>query len=210
MYIPPYFNEPDLARLDWLAKHDAFGTLVSQVDGAPYATHLPVLYRREGPKVTVIGHWARPNPQWREIEKQRALFILHGPHAYVSARWYADATEQVPTWNYAVAHLYGKVRLLREPKDLEEIMMRLAEKYEQGAAAPWRYDASVATPMLRGIVGFELEPDEIQLKFKLNQNHPEENVRGAIAGLEEAGTDDAREISALMRECLDARAPKAG
>ena len=202
MYIPPYFAETDLARLDWLAAHDAFGTLISTVDGAPFATHLPVLYRREGQKVILTGHWARPNPQWKDIEAQRALLILHGPHAYISARWYQDAGEQVPTWNYAVAHLYGKVRLSRDPETLERIVVQLAEKYEHGAAAPWRYDAGHGRPQLRGIVGFDFEPDEIQLKFKLNQNHPPANIEGAIAGLKAVGTDDAQDIAQLMREAL--------
>jgi len=47
MYIPAHFNETDLSRLDWLAAHDAFGTLISNVEGAPFATHLPVLYARD-------------------------------------------------------------------------------------------------------------------------------------------------------------------
>lgn len=205
MYTPAYFNETDLARLDWLAAHDAFGTIISQVDGAPCATHLPLLYRREDARVTLTGHWARPNPQWKGIEEQRVLVILHGPHAYISARWYEDAEEQVPTWNYAVAHLYGRVRLLLEPSQLEQIVMQLATKYEQGADAPWRYDAAHARPMLRGIVGFELAVDDIQLKFKLNQNHPAGNVRGAIAGLQEQRTDDTRVIARLMQEALDRR-----
>lgn len=205
MYTPPYFRETDLARLDWLAAHDAFATLVSTVDGAPYATHLPVLYHRDGAEVTLTGHWARPNPQWKGIEEQRSLLILHGPHAYISARWYQDADRQVPTWDYAIAHLYGKVRLLREPAQLEDIVKRLADKYEAGAKQRWPYDPEVSRPMLRGIVGFELQPDEIQLKFKLNQNHPPENIRGAIAGLLEQRTDDARAIARLMQEALDKR-----
>ena len=60
--------------------------------------------------------------------------------------------------------------------------------------------------MLRGIVGFELEADDIQLKFKLNQNHPAGNVTGAIQGLATIGTDDARAVSRLMQEALDRKA----
>lgn len=209
VYIPPHFRETDLVRLDWLAAHDAFGTLVSMVDGAPFATHLPVLYAREGGKVTLSGHWARPNAQWKDVEGQRALFMLHGPHTYISPRWYEKPEANVPTWNYAVAHLYGKVRVVREADELERIVVRLAEKYEQGAQAPWRYDAGHGRPQLRGIVGFEMAVDEIQVKYKLNQNHPVANVAGAIAGLEGQSTEDAREVAKLMRETL-ARRPLGG
>ena len=76
MYIPTYFRESDLEQLDWLAAHDAFGTLVSVADSSPVATHLPVLYHRDGSQVTLTGHWARPNPQWPGIEGQRVLFIF--------------------------------------------------------------------------------------------------------------------------------------
>ena len=183
MYIPPYFLETDLARLDWLVAHDAFATVVSTVDGAPFVTHMPLLYRREGNRVTFTGHWARPNPQWKDIEGQTVLLVLHGPHAYISPRWYEVPEKNVPTWNYAVAHVYGKVRLIQDEAALGALVAKLAEKYESGATQPWRYDDSHARPMLRGIVGFELEADDIQLKFKLNQNHPAGNVTGAIEGL---------------------------
>jgi transcriptional regulator len=58
---------------------------------------------------------------------------------------------------------------------------------------------------LRGIVGFELAVDDIQVKFKLNQNHPAANIEGAIAGLRAQGGADALEVAALMREALDKR-----
>jgi len=206
MYIPPAFHETDLARLDWLARHDAFGTLISVVDGAPLATHLPLLYRREGERVILTGHWARPNPQWRTIEAQRVLCILHGPHAYISPRWYTEPQNNVPTWNYAAAHLYGRVRLMHAPAALAKIVAALAAFYEAEAAAPWRMSDNEANEQrLRGIVGFELTVDEVQLKFKLNQNHAAPNIAGAIAGLQSAGTDDARAVATLMQQGLNDR-----
>ena len=209
MYVPVHFSETDLTCLDWLASHDSFGTLISRADDAPFATHLPVLYRRDGSHVTLTGHWARPNPQWSSIAGQRVLFIFHGPHAYISPRWYADPQRNVPTWNYATAHLYGRVQLIHEPEKLEEIVVSLADQYEQGAASPWRLANSDRKPLLRGIVGFELVVDAIELKFKLNQNHIAENVQGAIAGLSAGGSANARTIARLMQEALVKRGGKA-
>lgn len=207
MYIPEHFRETDLARLDWLAAHDAFGTLISSVDGAAFATHLPVLYARDGESVTLTGHWARPNPQWQGIEAQRVLFIFHGPHAYVSPRWYADPARNVPTWNYATAHVYGRPRLIEDPARLERIVDALAGKYESGASAPWRLAESNPGNVrsLRGVVGFELPADEVQIKYKLNQNHPAANVEGAVRGLVEQGGADALLTADLMREALGRR-----
>lgn len=200
MYVPGHFSERDLAQLDWLAAHDSFGTLISNVEGVPFATHLPVLYTRTGTRVTLTGHWARPNPQWRTIEGQRALFIFHGPHAYVSPRWYVEPKRNVPTWNYAVAHVYGSVRLIEEPEPLERIVASLADTHEGAARDAWRLaDADRSKlALLRGIVGFELSADEVQLKFKLNQNHPRGNVEGAIRGLRTVSSQDAQAVAALM------------
>ena len=205
MYIPPHFSETNLACLDWLAAHDSFATLISLVGGAPFATHLPVLYERDDKQVTLTGHWARPNEQWRSIEGQRLLCIFHGPHAYLSPRWYAEPLRHVPTWNYAMAHVYGRVRLIHEPPKLERIVAMLADRYEQGAATPWRLADSNGKALLRGIVGFELMADAIELKFKLNQNHAAENVTGAIAGLSALASDDSRSVALLMQEALAKR-----
>src|SRR5882757_7968093 len=205
MYNPPHFTSTDPTWLDWLAEHHPFGTLVSQVEDAPFASHLPVLYKRTDGEVTLTGHWARPNPQWREIESQRALFLFQGPHAYISPRWYADTPKQVPTWNYVAAHVYGTVRLIQEGPELEHIVVSLAEKFESGATTPWSLaDSDPANrARLRGIVGFELRSTSVQVKLKLNQNHPVANVAGVIAGLRDTGAEEAAAVAALMQKELD-------
>jgi transcriptional regulator len=206
MYIPTYFHETDLKQLDWLAAHDAFGTLISVADGAPLATHLPVLYGRAGTQVTLTGHWARQNPQWSTIEGQRVLFIFRGPHAYISPRWYTDPAGSVPTWDYATAHLYGQIRLIEDPEKLEQVVAALAAQFEAGAATPWRMSESLPREkLLRGIVGFELAVDDIQVKFKLNQNHPPANIVRVIAALRAQGGDDATALADLMQQALDRR-----
>ena len=207
MYNPPHFTSTDPTWLDWLAEHHSFGTLVSQVENAPFASHLPVLYKRTDGEVTLTGHWARPNPQWREIETQRALFLFQGPHAYISPRWYADTPKQVPTWNYVAAHVYGTIRLIQEGPELEHIVVSLAEKFESGATTPWSLaDSDPANrARLRGIVGFELRSTSVQVKLKLNQNHPVANVAGVIAGLRDTGSEEAAAVAALMQKELDKR-----
>jgi transcriptional regulator len=207
MYNPPHFTSTDLTWLDWLAEHHPFGTLVSQVDGAPFASHLPVLYQRTQTQALLTGHWARPNGQWREIETQKVMFMFQGPHAYVSPRWYTDAAKQVPTWNYVAAHVYGTIRLVQEGPELERIVDALAEKFESGATTPWRLaDSDPANrARLKGIVGFELRSESVQVKLKLNQNHPAANVAGVIAGLRATGSEEAAAVATLMQQELDKR-----
>jgi transcriptional regulator len=180
--------------------------LISVHEGTPFATHLPVLYRRNESEVTLTGHWARANPQWSTIEGQRALFIFHGPHSYISPRWYTDPDSNVPTWNYATGHLYGRVRLVHDPAQLTRIVSALAAFYEAGAERPWRIGDSAANQQrLRGIVGFELAVDDIQLKFKLNQNHSAVNIEGVVNALRAQGGEGALDVAALMQQALTKR-----
>ncbi|MGZ5662713.1 MAG: FMN-binding negative transcriptional regulator, partial [Usitatibacter sp.] len=104
----------------------------------------------------------------------------------------------VPTWNYAVVHAHGKARLMDEA-ELHELLMRLASIHESGNAKPWRMSelpAAYVSSMLEMIVGFEIEVERLEGKFKLSQNRPAEVPR-VIAALEKAGEPG---LAALMRE----------
>ena len=212
MYLPEAFKAPDLEALDRLAAYDSFATLVSQLGGAPFASHLPVLYRRTEGRTILTGHWARANPQWREIDGQRALLIFHGPHAYISPRWYLQPGKNVPTWNYAAAHVYGRVRVIHEVGELERIVTALAAQYEAGARGPWRFEdtGDAGRARLKAIVGFEMTADEVEVKMKLGQNHVEGNVRGAVEGLRAVGSAAAGEVADWMERACEQRGAAAG
>ena len=205
MYTPPAFVETDLLELDRLLARDPFVTLVSSEEGIPFASHLPVLYSRNGERVLIEGHWARPNPQ--VAHGGTALMIVHGPHAYISPGWYTDKEEaaRVPTWNYVVAHLTGRLEASNEEAFLASIVDRLSIRHETAVGNDWRYEHGNPRlrSQLRGIVGFRFVPDRIELKFKLSQNHPAANVRTAAAAL--SGQDDsgAKAIAALMLERVE-------
>ena len=205
MYTPRYYVETDLAELDRLVAENPFATLVTVRDGAPFVSHLPVLYAREGERVVFRGHWARPNPQWRDAGD--ALLILHGPHAYVSPSWYPDkeAAARVPTWNYAVAHIAGTLEILDDTASLAAIVSELSERHEAANGSDWRFEPEREDHrvQLKGIVGFRLVATRIELKFKLNQNHPEANRRGVIAALSAKPRENDRAVAELMREHLE-------
>lgn len=207
MFTPRHFAETDLAGLDRLVARDPFVTLVTVAGGVPFASHLPVLYRREGESIELIGHWSRANEQWRHSGD--ALAIVHGPHAYVSPGWYPDKETQarVPTWNYAVAHLSGALEIHEEPDFLAAVVAGLSERHESALGGDWRYepDNAAHSVQLKGIVGFRMRVARVELKFKLNQNHPAANVRSAASALATGPRDADREISALMTERLQRR-----
>ncbi|TQM10608.1 PaiB family negative transcriptional regulator [Pseudoxanthomonas sp. 3HH-4] len=212
MYTPRAFAETDLTELDRLVAHDAFVTLVTVVDGLPFVSHLPVLYARDGERIVIEGHWARPNPQARHAGP--ALLIVHGPHAYLSPGWYPDKEEaaRVPTWNYAVAHLHGVLETTDDATRLASIVDRLSQVNEARVGNDWRFehDRDDHVRQLRGIVGFRFAVERVELKFKLSQNHPVANVEGAAGALRQLGGEDNMAIADLMIERLERRKDCAG
>ena len=212
MYTPLAFAETDLTGLDRLIERDAFVTLVTVADGPPFVSHLPVLYARDGDRIVIEGHWARPNPQARHAGP--AMVIVHGPHAYLSPGWYADKEEaaRVPTWNYAVAHLQGTLESTEDTDQLASIVDRLSQANEARVGNDWRFehDRDDHVRQLRGIIGFRFTVDRVELKFKLSQNHPVANVEGAAAALHRLGGEDNVAVADLMRERLVPRAGDMG
>jgi transcriptional regulator len=202
VYTPRAYVETDLRLLDALLDADPFVSLVTvDGDGRPCISHLPVLYRRDRDAVTIEGHWARPNPQ--SSGTTEALLVVHGPHAYVSPGWYPDKEQasRVPTWNYAAAHLHGQLERFDDEQGLGDLVGRLSDRFEASVGSDWRYEhaSDAHRRQLRGIVGFRFRIERIELKAKLNQNHPEANRRAVIAALQAQEGDDARAIAAMMQ-----------
>jgi transcriptional regulator len=203
MYLPRAFVETDLAQLDRLLQADPFITLVStDADGAPVASQLPVLYRRDGGDILVEGHWARANPQSRH--QGEVLLLVRGPHAYVSPAWYPDkeAEARVPTWNYASAQLRGSLERFEDEASLADLVSRLSDRFEAQVGSDWRFEPRREDHrvQLRGIVGFRFVPRQVDLKFKLSQNHPAANRESVAAQLQGQAREHSRSIAALMRE----------
>src|SRR5207237_1079539 len=154
------------AALDDLIERHGFGTLVTVIDGAPFATHLPFLLDRE--RGLLLGHVARANPHWRALGNgAESLAIFRGPHGYVSPSWYATGPA-VPTWTFAAVHVYGVPRLLDDEARLLDLLRRLVDQYESGRERPWAMDlpADYLKKMLGGIVGFEMPIGRMEGKFK--------------------------------------------
>src|SRR5437868_1770814 len=136
MYVPAAFAEADPTTLHDFIEQNSFGLLVSQVEGLPFASHLPFLLdRTAGPHGTLVGHLARANPQWREAAGQTALAVFSGPHAYVTPSWY-EAENVVPTWNYAAVHARGPVELVEGRDDLLVIVRRSVAVYAAAMPCP--------------------------------------------------------------------------
>jgi transcriptional regulator len=198
MYIPKHFAQADERTLwDFVDEH-SFGTLLTVVDGQPFASHVPFLIDRDTRMLHC--HLARANPQWQRLAAApHVLAIFAGPHGYVSPAWYAEAN--VPTWNYAVVHARGQARVVDDLEHTRRHVEALAAKFERGRAMPWvpQYDVR----RLAGIVGVEIRA-QLEGKFKLSQNRSAADRRGVVAALQASGSDNDAALAHLMEAAAPA------
>ena len=209
MYIPAAFREDRLEVLHAHIREHSFGTLISQVSGELFATHLPFLLDpARGPKGTLLGHMARANPHWRAFQPGvESLVIFHGPHAYISPRWYVSE-QSVPTWNYTMVHVYGAASLVEDPRRVRELLETTVRTFEGDAPDAWstaRVSETYIANLARGIVAFELPIGRLEGKRKLGQNRPAADAEGAAAGLRGQPDPLGHAVAELMSEAATHR-----
>ena len=199
LYVPPAFRVEDRRELVRFIEANAFGTLVSSDGDDLHVSHIPFLVEEGGDgAMRLVAHVARANDHWKALERaKQAVAIFQGPHAYVSPSWYEGAPA-VPTWNYAVVHAHGKARPIEEP-ELRRALARLSARYEHGRPKPWRMEdleEDYVAKMVRAVVGFAIEVERLEGKFKLSQNRPGRDAERVADALEAEGAAD---VAALMR-----------
>jgi transcriptional regulator len=203
VYVPAHFATDDAEGLIHRLARAHAGVLVTiDAEGAPVATHMPLLWDAEARIAT--GHIARANPQWRQGPR-KGLIVLSGPEAYVTPAWYPSKAEHgkaVPTWNYEAVHIAGQVEWFDDPVRLEAVVRDLSGLHENGRVEPWTI-ADAPRPyidaLLRAIVGVTLTAERIEAKRKLSQNKSQADFHGVEQGLAASSDPLAREVAALMR-----------
>ena len=203
MYTPDQFKVSDLPTLHADMQRWNFATLITS-DGheEPQVTHLPLLLDRDRGRFGVLaGHMAKANPHWKAFSRSgESLAIFHGPHGYISPRWYASEVA-VPTWNYVAVHASGTPRLVEGTEAMVAHLNALIRYHEGTGTESWRPDglpADTFAALLNGIVCFEMTIERIEGKAKLGQNRSRGDVLGAIRGLLEEDGAANRELIEVM------------
>ncbi len=202
MYLPSHFAETDRNVLFEFIESNSFGLLISQLDGEPFASHLPFLLdRNSGPQGTLIGHMARANPHWQTGDRN-VLVAFAGPHSYISPAWY-QATHVVPTWNYVAVHVYGTLAVIDDHAATVQIVRDYVTFYEGAQAAPWTIDdQQFIDKLAQAVVGFRIAIGRLEGKWKLSQNHAVERREKIIAALSKNPDENSQAIATLMRQRL--------
>ena len=198
MYVPSHFEETRLAVLHDLVRNHPLATLVTLDRDGLNANHIPIeLDPEPSPLGTLRGHVSRANPMWRDFSADvGTLVIFQGPETYITPSWYQTKQESgkvVPTWNYAVVHAYGPLRIVEDPVWLRALVEKLTDRHEAQRAEPWEVaDApdDYIKGQLQGIVGIEIPIERLIGKWKVSQNRPEVDRKGVVQGLQELGKSD--------------------
>ena len=195
MYNPKHFEQSDLTVVADLIKHYPLGTLVTRDGEALEANHIPFLLEGDlSPGTKLIGHVAKGNPVWQNTNPEaESLVVFQGPSAYITPNWYPSKVEHhkvVPTYNYAVAHIYGWLSISHDEPVKRQVVEHLTAAMEQTRNSNWRVadaPADFLATMLEAIVAIELTIIRVQAKWKISQNRSEADRSGVAAGLAQAG-----------------------
>lgn len=208
MYLPGYFEETRTEVLHRLMHERPLATLVTLAAAGINANHLPFELDSEPlPNGTLRCHVARANPVWRDYSRDtEALVIFHGPQLYISPSWYEtkkQSGEVVPTYNYAVVHAYGALRIIDDRAWLRGLVTRLTERFESASSAPWRVSDApddFIDKQLGAIVGIEITITKLAGKWKVSQNRPALDRAGVVEALSETASADSLAIAQMIKE----------
>ena len=205
MYLPKHFEDTRADELRRILDRYPLGALVVDGPDGLDANHIPfeMVASADG-GFSLHAHVARANPVWREIATGAdVLVIFRAGDAYVSPSWYPskhEAHRQVPTWNYQVVHVHGKITIHDDVRFVRGVVARLTRRHEARANGdkPWRMtdsEPAYIDDMLTRIVGIEVVPERIVVKSKLSQNKDD---RDRVNAAEELVKRGEREVSGAM------------
>jgi len=203
MYCPKQFDEPKLEIMRALMRDYPLATLVTlSIDGLN-ANHIPLQWVDDGSDYGCLrGHVARANPMWVNADQNvEVLAIFQAENAYISPSWYATKQQSgkvVPTWNYAVVHAYGALRVIEDTSWIRHQLEQMTMEHEASFSKPWSLSDAphdFTDKLLEQIVGIEIGISQLLGKWKVSQNQPVENQDSVAQGLNKTGQ---MEMAALV------------
>jgi len=205
MYRPKVFQEDNLDKLVAFMQANSFATLVSTIDGIPFASHITLVTIVKGDRVKLIGHLAKQNPQGQAWRSTESLAIFMGAHAYISPSSY-EKHENVPTWNYIAVHAYGVPKTItfdEAPDAMDKMINEMVDTYEAAYKSQWQsLSKEYREGMMKGIVGFEMIVTRLEGKYKLSQNRSEVDQQNVSSTLLQSSDPIARAVGTEMQQNL--------
>lgn len=198
MHPDPKFRpeQDDLPAL--FVREIAFAGIFADTPDGPRVAHAPVVLSNDA--ATLQFHVSRGNGLTKHLDGARALAVVQGPDAYVSASWYT-APDQVPTWNYVAIEMEGTLRKLDDAELVAQLdTLSAHHEVRVGATPPWTRDKmnpALFSRMTGAITGFEMRIVAWRSTLKLSQNKSPDERERVAAGIEASGHGA---LAHLMRE----------
>jgi transcriptional regulator len=209
MYIPAHFSIKNLELMHQIIHAHPLGVLVTMTPEGLDANHIP--FELDAGRGVLTAHVARANPVWQQCGNgMGALVIFRGEESYISPNWYPSKHEfhrQVPTWNYEVVHVHGRMVVQDTEKFVRGVVGRLTRKHEAIETKPWKMGDSAPEfidGMLKAIVGIEINITRMEGKAKLSQNREDRDRLNASDVLARQGD---LELANAMRNAKPIQQP---
>jgi len=205
MYLPKHFSVDDPALLAQLIAEYPLATIVGSLENQLEVNHLPLMLSSDRTKL--YGHIARVNPLVKVAGSSNTSVtaIFNGPQAYVTPAWYPSKKETgkvVPTWNYAVAHAQGNIKLIEDAQWLRSHVAQMTNIHEPTYQSNWKLDDApedYVQIMLKAIIGIEIEVKSLVGKFKLSQNRPAQDYAAVVETIEKSLQEVLQEMRKYMK-----------
>jgi transcriptional regulator len=204
MFVRPSWRPRTLEEMYRLIEQHPWALLVSNGDDGPYATNLPLLLdRAKGERGTLVGHIARGNEHALVLESALVptLAVFEGPYSYVTPAWYPNR-DMPSTYYYTAVHCRGRVRVQTDAELLRWLDV-LTKRMEAEVPNGWSIGEvarSEITRRLPLIMGFELEIERLEGKFKLGQDEPKRDALAVARELARSPDPSHRALAELT--CL--------
>jgi transcriptional regulator len=206
MYAPSYFEEKRPEMLHGLMERYPLAAIVGATATGIQASHIPLIFEpNDGTPGTLKGHVARANSLWRDLKAgAEVLAIFQGASHYISPNWYPTKREHgkvVPTWNYTVVHVRGRITWVQDTVWLRKFLETLTERHERRYEFPWQVSdapADYIEKMLTAIVGFEIAIESLTGTWKLSQNRSAADRGGVVSSLSAATDAASKDMATLV------------
>ena len=193
MYLPAPFTAPAADELHRLIAAHPLGMLVAQTTNGLDAVHIPFLFDPARADA-MHAHVARANPFWQQVaDGAEVLVVFRGVDGYMSPNWYpskAETHRHVPTWNYEVVHVHGRLRIRDDMRFVRGVVARLTRVHEAAQPVPWKMGDAPADYLDEQLAkndGLEVEVTRMEGKRKLSQNRDARDFAAILQALEEGG-----------------------
>ncbi|AXT56425.1 FMN-binding negative transcriptional regulator [Aquimarina sp. AD1] len=175
MYPPKHHQDYNLENIKSVATTYPFAILVSAQETKPFITHAPLIFHGD----KLVGHIDANNPHISLLKDNYPITtVFQGPQTYISPSIYT--TNQLPTWNYIIAHATGTVKEIKDPELIKKSMVIMTDFLEN---PDQNFKLSIEDPRMDRLIPyihtFEIEVQDWEGKFKLSQDKIPEDIENA-------------------------------